>query len=66
MVGMGNMVKELQTKLEATWVEWLDIKRTSDKSQVAQNGGGPECEGWAWEGSSAGNIAAFRTTLWSR
>jgi len=29
-----NMVEELHTKLKATWVEGLDIKRISDKSQV--------------------------------
>jgi len=62
---VGNMVEELHTKLKATWVEGLDIKRISDKSQVE----GVGRNGKAGPGKAAmpgpGNMAAFRATLWS-
>ena len=59
-----NMVEELHTKLKATWVEGLDIKRISDKSQVegvGKSGRGPGKASMP----GPGNMAAFRATLWS-
>ena len=51
---MGNMVKELQTKLEATWVERLDIKRTSDKARWPRMGVAQNVRGGTGKGSVQG------------
>jgi len=62
---VDNMVEELHSKLKSTWVEGLDIKRISDKSQVeglSKNGrGGPGKASMP----GPGNMAAFRATLWA-
>jgi len=62
---VDNMVEELHAKLKTTWVEGLDIKRISDKSQVE----GPGKNGRGGPGKASmpgpGNMAAFRATLWS-
>ena len=62
---VDNMVEELHSKLKATWVEGLDIKRISDKSQV--EGLGKNGKGGPGKASmpGPGNMAAFRATLWS-
>jgi len=62
---VDSMVEELHSKLKSTWVEGLDIKRISDKSQVE----GLSKNGRAGPGKASmpgpGNMAAFRATLWA-
>jgi hypothetical protein len=62
---VDSMMEELHSKLKATWVEGLDIKRISDKSQLE----GPGKNGRGGPGKASmpgpGNMAAFRATLWS-
>jgi len=62
---VGNMVEELHTKLKATWVEGLDIKRISDKSQVEGVGKTSRAGPGKAAMPGPGNMAAFRATLWS-
>jgi len=62
---VDSMVEDLHSKLKSTWVEGLDIKRISDKSQVE----GLSKNGRAGPGKASmpgpGNMAAFRATLWA-
>ena len=60
---VGNMVEELHTKLKATWVEGLDIKRISDKSLV--EGMGKTSRTGPGKVAMPDNMAAFRATLCS-
>jgi len=56
-----SVLAELQDKLRVAWVEGLDIKRISEKGEGVEGRG--KTPGRA--ALPAGNMAAFRATLWT-